>query len=119
MKFRKLRRNKHTWAARAMVICERRCQSTRREPCHRCGLRACRALLVFFFQAEAGIRAKLVTGVQTCALPISRPCRQSRCGCAVGLGTAFGPWREIGRASCREGVWFAVVEVSLARKQWR
>src|SRR5206468_8108733 len=31
----------------------------------------------FFFQAEAGIRALIVTGVQTCALPISRP-RASR-----------------------------------------
>src|SRR5258708_4646035 len=29
------------------------------------------ALLVFFFQAEDGIRDDLVTGVQTCALPIS------------------------------------------------
>src|SRR5229473_5848190 len=28
-------------------------------------------ILVFFFQAEDGIRYKLVTGVQTCALPIS------------------------------------------------
>src|SRR5687767_5729150 len=28
------------------------------------------ALLLFFFQAEDGIRDKLVTGVQTCALPI-------------------------------------------------
>src|SRR5205823_10610825 len=28
-------------------------------------------LLYFFFQAEDGIRDKLVTGVQTCALPIS------------------------------------------------
>src|SRR5687767_15277235 len=28
-------------------------------------------LLFFFFQAEDGIRDKLVTGVQTCALPIS------------------------------------------------
>ena len=28
----------------------------------------------FFFQAEDGIRGKLVTGVQTCALPISRYC---------------------------------------------
>src|SRR2546425_6421345 len=28
--------------------------------------------LSFFFQAEDGIRDKLVTGVQTCALPISR-----------------------------------------------
>ena len=27
---------------------------------------------VFFFQAEDGIRYKLVTGVQTCALPICR-----------------------------------------------
>src|SRR3989441_7796139 len=27
----------------------------------------------FFFQAEDGIRDKLVTGVQTCALPIFRP----------------------------------------------
>ena len=26
---------------------------------------------VFFFQAEDGIRDRLVTGVQTCALPIS------------------------------------------------
>src|SRR5229473_7185941 len=30
-------------------------------------------LVVFFFQAEDGIRDKLVTGVQTCALPISTP----------------------------------------------
>src|SRR2546425_5545997 len=29
--------------------------------------------LFFFFQAEDGIRDKLVTGVQTCALPISPP----------------------------------------------
>ena len=27
--------------------------------------------VVFFFQAEDGIRDRLVTGVQTCALPIS------------------------------------------------
>src|SRR5205823_8891708 len=41
------------------------------------------ALDFFFFQAEDGIRDKLVTGVQTCALPIfnwaiSRTCRQIR-----------------------------------------
>src|SRR5205823_10701053 len=29
-------------------------------------------LCFFFFQAEDGIRDKLVTGVQTCALPISK-----------------------------------------------
>src|SRR2546425_4053783 len=32
----------------------------------------------FFFQAEDGIRDKLVTGVQTCALPISRSTRAYR-----------------------------------------
>src|SRR2546425_7268909 len=31
----------------------------------------------FFFQAEDGIRDKLVTGVQTCALPISSRHRRS------------------------------------------
>src|SRR6266404_3588349 len=34
-------------------------------------------LYFFFFQAEDGIRDKLVTGVQTCALPISK-CRSAR-----------------------------------------
>src|SRR5207247_5153406 len=33
-------------------------------------------LFVFFFQAEDGIRDPLVTGVQTCALPISDQARQ-------------------------------------------
>src|SRR5690349_23989865 len=32
----------------------------------------------FFFQAEDGIRDLYVTGVQTCALPISTPERQPR-----------------------------------------
>src|SRR5690348_6551476 len=32
------------------------------------------AVVLFFFQAEDGIRDGRVTGVQTCALPIDRPC---------------------------------------------
>src|SRR2546425_6502836 len=32
-----------------------------------------RIFFFFFFQAEDGIRDKLVTGVQTCALPIFEP----------------------------------------------
>src|SRR5207247_4255068 len=36
-------------------------------------LRPCTPLGPFFFQAEDGIRDPLVTGVQTCALPIYRP----------------------------------------------
>src|SRR2546425_13095629 len=42
------------------------------------------ALFFFFFQAEDGIRDKLVTGVQTCALPISLdsfPALAARNGC--------------------------------------
>src|SRR3989441_8697279 len=35
-----------------------------------------RVVFFFFFQAEDGIRDKLVTGVQTCALPISSPLHQ-------------------------------------------
>src|SRR5437867_12541449 len=39
--------------------------------------------LTFFFRAEAGIRHRTVTGVQTCALPISA----TQAGCASGTGT--------------------------------
>src|SRR5687767_15275744 len=38
---------------------------------HTCLRRTCWFFFFFFFQAEDGIRDKLVTGVQTCALPIS------------------------------------------------
>src|SRR5437867_13455376 len=83
-------------------------------------------MICFFFQADDGIRDRTVTGVQTCALPISRvrcqgvsPAlrdlrhqRDSRAGTTGGgginllapraarRGTASPP--EIGRASCRE-----------------
>src|SRR2546428_1044136 len=40
---------------------------------------------IFFFQAEDGIRDLIVTGVQTCALPISRRSRSER-----GTGTRGG-----------------------------
>src|SRR5690606_39748040 len=39
----------------------------------------------FFFQAEDGIRDFHVTGVQTCALPISVPDAAPRCVCASPL----------------------------------
>src|SRR6266404_6290156 len=35
-----------------------------------CCVFTCMWIIFFFFQAEDGIRVKLVTGVQTCALPI-------------------------------------------------
>src|SRR5258708_26187791 len=85
----------------------------------------------FFFQAEDGIRDDLVTGVQTCALPIStgprrwwrwRDGHSSRCCWISWPAPAFRTWycarataasrcapawgmaMEIGRASCRERV---------------
>src|SRR5207253_3374967 len=75
---------------------------------------------LFFFQAEDGIRDGHVTGVQTCALPISaggarllRPDRGRRrrappAAAGEPLGSERRTWRpprtEIGRASCRERV---------------
>src|SRR5206468_4992180 len=46
-----------------------------------------------FFQAEDGIRALIVTGVQTCALPISTPELIRRLGeeCDEAATTAAGP----------------------------
>src|SRR5207249_6717029 len=89
----------------------------------RYGTRFC----AFFFQAEDGIRFGNVTGVQTCALPISParfrdwPCRFLHAAsdkasleneqASVGLRGARGPLLvrqiaglKIGRASCRERV---------------
>src|SRR5690606_40717191 len=76
----------------------------------------------FFFQAEDGIRAFHVTGVQTCALPISYRCAlalpaspRGPVGHAlvVGLAGVLGGLRaEIGRASCRERVEISVVAVA-------
>ena len=69
----------------------------------------------FFFQAEDGIRDKLVTGVQTCALPILTDQLQGVVildGDNRELGVRFDrpveiahlPIDQIGRASCRERV---------------
>src|SRR5256884_3456748 len=87
----------------------------------------------FFFQAEDGIRDVAVTGVQTCALPISaEPSTVKRCGAGCTGQSRAGAWErvrlstvatarrtkpsicrklpalsrpsKIGRASCRERV---------------
>src|SRR5258708_8798962 len=91
------------------------------------------SFFLFFFQAEDGIRDDLVTGVQTCALPISlvghmrglharavAPGRIGQVGDVAGAGRAVAELvgmalgegdhvlgradLEIGRASCRERV---------------
>src|SRR5690625_5969410 len=82
----------------------------------------------FFFQAEDGIRDGHVTGVQTCALPISGDgCDQVLLGHLRPVGAVVAavpqhldPVRdgldvteiEIGRASCREREWIAGVGVA-------
>src|SRR5207245_3590305 len=52
--------------------------------------------LSFFFQAEDGIRDATVTGVQTCALPISSRRAGSLCcgGACSGPGSAPGTFRR-------------------------
>src|SRR5690625_7350984 len=85
-------------------------------------------MCIFFFKAEDGIRDGHVTGVQTCALPISHS-GDTPSGILPVAGTGTGsvprtqevpqwqlqtsprkPWRQpstttkIGRASCRERV---------------
>src|SRR5260221_10312105 len=47
----------------------------------------------FFFQAEDGIRDHCVTGVQTCALPISSRRRHTR-HCVTGVQTCALPIRS-------------------------
>src|SRR5689334_7259631 len=68
--------------------------------------------LGLFFQAEDGIRAGTVTGVQTCALPIlmtDHGYTQVRSFTRMGITLDAPPpapvWPEIGRASCRERVY--------------
>src|SRR5690606_39896785 len=90
----------------------------------------------FFFQAEDGIRDFHVTGVQTCALPISprrlvrvllldrqvvdrdvRPLpREGDRHGAADPGVATGD-QEIGRASCRERGWLWVGGASMKEKR--
>src|SRR5947208_9392896 len=52
-----------------------------------------RSLMFFFFQAEDGIRDDLVTGVQTCALPISRSPPPAATGPAPAAHLPAGPAR--------------------------
>src|SRR2546427_4011514 len=72
----------------------------------------CRIVFFFFFQAEDGIRDLTVTGVQTCALPISHLGRGREClrpglapdGGAMAVQAALAGRRRGGRrAAARRG----------------
>src|SRR5690625_2590207 len=63
--------------------------------------KALQASLHFFYQAEDGIRDGHVTGVQTCALPISRHTAVASNGCRI-----FHRWSFLDRRSIQnQGVW--------------
>src|SRR5690606_41108524 len=79
-----------------------------------------RFFIFFFFQAEDGIRDFHVTGVQTCALPISAQTGLDAVVQVVFQRVYEGTYLdfffaleldEIGRASCRERVEIPGVEV--------
>src|SRR5258708_12817404 len=81
-------------------------------------------LFFFFFQAEDGIRDDLVTGVQTCALPISHSPPLFRLGWRVGFLCAlqralrfhfFGRCRR--GSQCRRGC--RSTQVRIARSEER
>src|SRR5947208_12308427 len=67
-------------------------------------------IFFFFFQAEDGIRDDLVTGVQTCALPIWRPARRWRARSVSWLGPAPPDRRLLRRSPPREAPEGAVVQ---------
>src|SRR5438093_9174497 len=91
------------------------------------------SIYIFFFQAEDGIRDWSVTGVQTCALPISGSqfrafsCRPPKHAAVVAQGEVLEPRAarerkiedsvvEIGRASCKEREYIYVVGELLEKK---
>src|SRR5438445_10110399 len=92
-------------------------------------------LCFFFFQAEDGIRDIGVTGVQTCALPISSAAPPAAPARSRRRGRARAPleerrrrlaWvqknnrpqtTEIGRASCRERVKMLWVGLALEKQR--
>src|SRR5690606_39386354 len=106
-----------------------------------------RIIIFFFFQAEDGIRYFHVTGVQTCALPISpvpvvekaHRTTSHRAGtdravpavCRVSAPPLPGPaycrhpvlgrraGREIGRASCRESMSISEVAGAISSKNMK
>src|SRR5438046_5569589 len=68
----------------------------------------------FFFQAEDGIRDWSVTGVQTCALPISWARRR-----ALGMPTASRARAAAPRAAWRGRCWCRRSEERRVGKEWR
>src|SRR5271170_2329332 len=76
----------------------------------------CILFFFFFFQAEDGIRDPLVTGVQTCALPISAQfCRPTARGLAQALGLEEPHGLEAEAASLPAAAEALLVELTAGR----
>src|SRR5437773_11908988 len=73
----------------------------------------------FFFQADDGIRVRDVTGVQTCALPISFSQNWGQVVRMLAGATLPSQAMKIGRASCRERVESLEVAVKLKEERKR
>src|SRR5256885_8833647 len=130
-----------------MRVVEAGCVSAQRLVVERSRTTSMRFVFIFFFQAEDGIRDYKVTGVQTCALPISTAWACShQSGSRISLSPQYrrgyvgsdwwlhaqavadldaarggelgaGHLREIGKASCRGRVEISVGAVSLKKKK--
>src|SRR5207244_5144968 len=74
----------------------------------RCTLNASLVIVLFFFQAEDGIRDDLVTGVQTCALPI----------CYFSKPFSTASLAEIVRCATTEPFWDDGIELVSATPEW-
>src|SRR2546425_12146012 len=75
-------------------------------------------ILFFFFQAEDGIRDKLVTGVQTCALPIMVQAILHQVGAALGYAHKHGVvHRDVKAANVMvdSGGWAVVTDFGIAK----
>src|SRR5256885_11264185 len=79
-----------------------------------CGCVGARACEVFFFQAEDGIRDYKVTGVQTCALPISQYMSPFANFDKWGLGKAAASAATVDQVRGRSRRRFSTVTPALA-----
>src|SRR3989441_3127675 len=72
-------------------------------------------VFIFFFQAEDGIRDKLVTGVQTCALPIFADSQQVAMAMGINVERYFAlAWAMTGVVSALGGViWGSMLGVDV------
>src|SRR5437868_11803419 len=75
--------------------------------------------IFFFFQAEDGIRDRNVTGVQTCALPISEACRGApeHCALATRHDSEVCERALLGAAPARLGVPVAALRRQTLRRR--